>query len=297
MQVASSPGRAAAFPQQISSEAAESSEGQHQKTLREAQLLREAQILRQAQERQSGPGAARPEQPKPAWNTAALNQPWPAASNQPNAEKNATVTWPPAQQSQFQAPRGPKAGQPTATNFNPGYYPRGAKYAGKQQLASRGFDKPIQITRMEWGEPSPNAQDTWGDDEPVPQPLASAMPAEGKPSYRRPTAQVAAFPFKPDTMPDTASPSSRLSVASSAQPAFENAPAKPAVSLNWTRMWTTDGLDHSGDEVRSFLHLSSLPDLKDENGGAGGCEAVYMLWVALHLPVLFVAVCVQHCWT
>ena len=85
---------------------------------------------------------------------------------------------------------------------------------------------------------------------------------------------MSAFPPKAEAIPEIAPTASNTAAPGPAQPTFQNVPAKPALSLHWTRMWTTDSLDHSGDEVRACLHLASMPDLVDENGGAGGLEAV-----------------------
>lgn len=169
-------------------------------------------------------------------------------------DKNSSQDWPTTQQAQAQPQRynqatyGSPAGEDSVRD--------GSKVAGKQQMASRGFSVPIQITRMEWGEPRPNAQDTWGKEEPQPQPLPSAMPAEARPSVRR-AVQPTAFP-----------PGAQLS--GNTQQDLQPAPrARPAVTTHWQRMWTTDSLDHTGDDVRACLHVAKMPGLVDESGGAG----------------------------
>ena len=180
------------------------------------------------------------------------------------AARSSQSAWPAAQSHQA---RGAKGGN--TSNFGRGSN-RNFNNKG-QQLASRGFNAPIQITRMSWGEPLPNAQDTWGDDEAEPQPLPSAMPAEGKPSYRRNIQPAPSFPPIAEDTPDAQA--SDTPTSTSAQHSFQTAPAKPTVTMNWTRMWTTDSLDHTDDEIRACLHLSSMPDLVDDNGGAG--ESTY----------------------
>ena len=170
------------------------------------------------------------------------------------AAENSSLDWPTTQQAQAQPQRYNQAtyGSPAGEDSVRG----GSKVAGKQQMASRGFSVPIQITRMEWGEPRPNAQDTWGKEEPQPQPLPSAMPAEARPSVRR-AVQPTAFP-----------PGAQLS--GNTQQDLQPAPrARPAVTTHWQRMWTTDSLDHTGDDVRACLHVAKMPGLVDESGGAG----------------------------
>lgn len=112
---------------------------------------------------------------------------------------------------------------------------------------------------MGWGDPLPNAQDTWGETELAPQPLASAMPAAGKPSKRRPAPPPPAFPPMPEVQDDVP-PQHSLGPASHVQ---------PQPTLHWQRMWRTDALDHVGDEVRACLHVTKIPDLVDDRGGAG----------------------------
>lgn len=166
--------------------------------------------------------------------------------------KNSAQEWPPAHQEQTQPQR---ANNVTYGAANAPY----ARTGGKKQMASKGFVAPIQITRMGWGDPLPSAQDTWGDEEPNPQPLASAMPAAGRPSVRRPTPSSPAFPPMPerqDHMPAQQNPGPRR-------------PVQPQPTMHWQRMWTTDALDHVGDQVRACLHVTKMPDLVDENGGAG----------------------------
>ncbi|KAL3139772.1 hypothetical protein ABBQ38_004075 [Trebouxia sp. C0009 RCD-2024] len=171
--------------------------------------------------------------------------------SQATPARTSAQDWPAAQQVQKQPQR--------ANNIT--YDAGNAPYArtGKKQMASKGFVAPIQITRMGWGDPLPNAQDTWGDEEPRPQPLASAMPAAGRPSARRPPPPSPAFPPMPEGQDHV--------------PARRNSgpgrPVQPQPTMHWQRMWTTDALDHVGDEVRACLHVTKMPDLVDENGGAG----------------------------
>ena len=168
--------------------------------------------------------------------------------------KNSAQDWPPAQQSTGNTVTYGGGNAGSTQNGR-----TGGRNAGKQ-MASKGFVNPIQITRMDWGEPLPNAQDTWGDEEPAPQPLASAIPAAGRPSVRRPAAPSPAFPPMPDAQ-DVTPPlqqSSRLAEHSQL----------PA-TMHWHKLWTTDALDHVGDEVRACLHVTKMPDLQNENEGAG----------------------------
>ncbi|KAL3154336.1 hypothetical protein ABBQ32_013819 [Trebouxia sp. C0010 RCD-2024] len=160
--------------------------------------------------------------------------------------------WPTAQQVQTQLQRA------NNTTDGAGSAPY-ARTGGKKQMASKGFVAPIQITRMGWGDPLPNAQDIWGDEDPRPQPLASAMPAAGRPSARRPPPPSPAFP----PMPEGQNP------VPTRQNPGPGRPVQPQPTMHWQRMWTTDALDHVGDEVRACLHVTKMPDLVDENGGAG----------------------------
>lgn len=177
-------------------------------------------------------------------------------SSQDIPATNSAQDWPAAQQGQTQPQRGNKI---TYGGGNVQYSRTGSRNAGKKNMASKGFVAPIQITRMGWGEPLPNAQDTWGDEELVPQPLASAMPAAGKPSKRRPAPTPPAFPPMPEVQND-------VPVQQASRPAR---PVQPQPTVHWQRMWTTDALDHVGDEVRACLHVTKMPDLVDDNGGAG----------------------------
>ena len=181
-----------------------------------------------------------------------------AAGSQAIPAQNSAQDWPTAQQTQLQPQRASKVAYGEANAASTQFSKTGFRGAGKQ-YASRGFNTPIQITRMDWGEPLPNAQDTWGVEEPEPQPLPSAMPAAGKPSARRPAATPPAFPPMPGAQNDTP-------VQQSSRPAGH---AELPGSMHWQRMWTTDALDHIGDEVRALLHVTNMPNLKDENGGAG----------------------------
>ncbi len=180
--------------------------------------------------------------------------------------KNSSQDWPTAQQAQAQPPRGNKATYGSTTGNSQWTRP-GGKNAGKQVMASRGFVAPIQITRVEWGEPLPNAQDTWGQEEPEPQPLPSAMPAAGLPSVRRQLRPPAAFPPTPGG--DPAQMSAPPEPASSAQR------APPAATMHWQRMWTTDSLDHNGDDVRACLHVATMPDLVDESGAGNHSQICF----------------------
>ena len=173
--------------------------------------------------------------------------------------RNSAQEWPIAQQAPTQPQR---ANIVTYGGANAGSVQSGrtgGRNAGKKEMASKGFVTPIQITRMGWGDPLPNAQDTWGEEEPAPQPLASAMPAAGKPSKRRPAPAPPAFPPMPEVQDD-------LPDQQSSAPARH---VQPQPTMHWQRMWTTDALDHIGDEVRACLHVTKMPDLVDENGGAG----------------------------
>lgn len=177
-------------------------------------------------------------------------------SSQAKPVTNSAQDWPSAQQTQIEPQWGNKI---TYGGGNVQYSRTGSRNAGKKNMASKGFVAPIQITRMGWGEPLPNAQDTWGEEELVPQPLASAMPAAGKPSRRRPAPTPPAFPPMPEVQND-------VPVQQASRPAR---PVQPQPTVHWQRMWTTDALDHVGDEVRACLHVTKMPDLVDDNGGAG----------------------------
>ena len=179
-----------------------------------------------------------------------------AQSSQARPVTNSTQDWPASQQTQREPQRGNKI---TYGGGSVQYSRTGSRNAGKKNMASKGFVAPIQITRMGWGDPLPNAQDTWGDEELVPQPLASAMPAAGKPSKRRPAPTPPAFPPMPEVQHD-------VPVQQASRPAR---PVQPQPTVHWQRMWTTDALDHVGDEVRACLHVTKMPDLVDDNVGAG----------------------------
>lgn len=181
-----------------------------------------------------------------------------AQGSQAIPAQNSAQDWPTAQQTQLQPQRAGKVVYGGVNAASTQYGKTGGRGASKQ-YASRGFNTPIQITRMEWGEPLPNAQDSWGDEEPQPQPLPSAQPAAGRPSVRRPAPTPPAFPPMPEAQDDTL-------VQPSSRPA---AHAELPVTMHWQRMWTTDALDHLGDDIRALLHVNNMPDLKDENGGAG----------------------------
>ena len=172
---------------------------------------------------------------------------------------NSAQEWPIAQQAQVQPQRDNKVTNSGANAGDVQYGRTGGRNAGKKGMATKGFVAPLQITRMGWGDPLPNAQDTWGEKEPVPQPLASAMPAAGKPSKRRPAPPPPAFPPMPEEQDDV--PDRRGS-----GPA-RHIPLQP--TMHWQRMWTTDALDHVGDEIRACLHVTKMLDLVDDIGGAG----------------------------
>lgn len=172
---------------------------------------------------------------------------------------NSAQEWPTAQQGQTQPQRSNKVMYGGANAGNVQHGRTGGRSAGKKGMASKGFVAPIQITRMGWGDPLPNAQDTWGDKELAPQPLASAMPAAGKPSKRRPAPPPPAFPPMPEVPEDVPD-------QHSSGPARH---VQPRPTMHWQRMWTTDALDHVGDEVRACLHVTKMPDLVDDSGGAG----------------------------
>ncbi len=181
--------------------------------------------------------------------------------------QNSPQDWPTAQQAQTQPPRSNKTTYGSTTGSTQWVRP-GGKNAGKQVMASRGFNAPIQITRVDWGVPLANAQDTWGADEPEPQPLPSAMPAAGVPSVRRAVRPTAAFPSLADN-----DSSAELSTTPAPQQTRQRAarPPPPA-AMHWQRMWTTDSLDHTGDDVRACLHVATMPDLVDESG-AGSLQS------------------------
>lgn len=195
-------------------------------------------------------------------------------SSQATPVTNSTQDWPAAQQTQREPQRGNKV---TYGGGNVQYSRTGSRNAGKKNMASKGFVAPIQITRMGWGDPLPNAQDTWGDEELIPQPLASAMPAAGKPSKRRPAPTPPAFPPMPQEQHD-------VPVQQAPRPAR---PVQPQPTLHWQRMWTTDALDHVGDEVRACLHVTKMPDLVDDNGGAGTAFTYTHLVAQIVLQILW----------
>ena len=179
--------------------------------------------------------------------------------SQARPSTNSAQEWPSAEQTQIQPQRGNKVTYIGASADNVQNGRAVGRNAGKKGMASKGFVAPIQITRMGWGDPLPNAQDTWGEEELAPQPLASAMPAAGKPSKRRPAPPPPAFPPMPEVQDDVPD-------QHSSGPA-RHIQAQP--SMHWQRMWTTDALDHVGDEVRACLHVTKMPDLVDDRGGAG----------------------------
>ncbi|KAA6424266.1 MAG: hypothetical protein FRX49_05478 [Trebouxia sp. A1-2] len=175
--------------------------------------------------------------------------------------QNSPQDWPTAQQAQTQPPGSNKTTYGSTTGSTQWVRP-GGKNAGKQLMASRGFNAPIQITRVDWGVPLANAQDTWGADEPEPQPLPSAMPAAGVPSVRRPVRPTAAFPPLADN--DSSADMSPTPAPQQTRPRAARPP--PPAAMHWQRMWTTDALDHTGDDVRACLHIATMPDLVDESG-------------------------------
>ena len=178
--------------------------------------------------------------------------------------QNSRQDWPTAEQAQRQPQQGNKVTYGSTAGSSQWGRP-GGKNAGKQVMASRGFCAPIQITRVDWGEPLANAQDTWGEEEVEPQPLPSAMPAAGVPSARRTVRTAAAFP----PVADNDSSAEMTGTPDSQQSARRTIKPPPPAAMHWQRMWTTDSLDHTGDDVRACLHVATMPDLVDESGGAG----------------------------
>ena len=178
--------------------------------------------------------------------------------------QNSHPDWPTAQQAQRPPQQGNKVTYGSTAGASQWTRPAG-KNAGKQQMASRGFCAPIQITRVDWGEPLAHAQDTWGEEEVKPQPLPSAMPAAGLPSARRPVRPAAAFP----PLADNDSSAEMTGTPDSQQSARRTSKPPPPAAMHWQRMWTTDSLDHTGDDVRACLHVATMPDLVDESSGAG----------------------------
>lgn len=191
--------------------------------------------------------------------------------------QNSPQDWPTAQQAQKQPPRGNKTTYGSTTGSTQWVRP-GGKNAGKQLMASRGFNAPIQITRVDWGVPLANAQDTWGADEPEPQPLPSAMPAAGVPSVRRTVRPTASFPPLADN--DSSAEMSGIPAPQQSRQRASRPP--PPAAMHWQRMWTTDSLDHTGDDVRACLHIATMPDLVDESGAGSLLSTVYKL--PSHLP-------------
>ncbi len=204
--------------------------------------------------------------------------------------QNSPQAWPTAQQAQTQPPRSNKTTYGSTTGSTQWVRP-GGKNAGKQVMASRGFNAPIQITRVDWGVPLANAQDTWGADEPALQPLPSSMPAAGVPSVRRAVRPTAAFPPLADN-----DSSAEVSATPAPQQTRQRAArAPPPAAMHWQRMWTTDSLDHTGDDVRACLHVATMPDLVDESGAGSLLSTVlqsafpYVCLGALHAQHIYLS--------
>ena len=204
--------------------------------------------------------------------------------------QNSPQAWPTAQQAQTLPPRSNKTTYGSTTGSTQWVRP-GGKNAGKQVMASRGFNAPIQITRVDWGVPLANAQDTWGADEPALQPLPSSMPAAGVPSVRRAVRPTAAFPPLADN-----DSSAEVSATPAPQQTRQRAArAPPPAAMHWQRMWTTDSLDHTGDDVRACLHVATMPDLVDESGAGSLLSTVlqsafpYVCLGALHAQHIYLS--------
>lgn len=195
--------------------------------------------------------------------------------------QNSPQDWPTAQQAQTQPLRSNKTAYGSTAGSTQWVRP-GGKNAGKQVMASRGFNAPIQITRVDWGVPLANAQDTWGANEPEPQPLPSAMPAAGVPSVRRAVRPTAAFP----PLADNDSAAEMSAPPAPQQTRQRAARPPPPAAMHWQRMWTTDSLDHTGDDVRACLHVATMPDLVDESGAGSLQSTICKLpsHLSEHLP-------------